>query len=258
MLLLLIPDPELKYTSRFQNYLFDRYLQTILKTFIVLKLVILLVLLLLNIVNSRNKLRGVRGLDRLSYSNISLSYIRRHQVYLVLTTFAIISICYNIQSKLLDYARLQSSFRQDGYKGLCLLLTSTLVKQLSANTIKRRFRNIYRGVYRVIINRDFSSLRTKLCRRDVLIRKLEAIETTFIIKANYQRKFLQRVEGNNPNDNSISLPPWIKYLYYNNRQSIRLLLSLQLPPITLLGLRVDTIYYLRTEVARHNLEIDQY
>ncbi|KAH7309382.1 hypothetical protein BKA65DRAFT_485479 [Rhexocercosporidium sp. MPI-PUGE-AT-0058] len=146
MLLSPIPDPELKHASGFENYLFDRYLQTVLKIFIVLGLVILPVLLPLNMVDGRNELGGVRGLDRLSYSNIGLSHTGRYWAHLVLATFVIISICYTIQGELLDYARLQSSFGWDGCKGLCLLLTSTSVKQLSANTIKRRFRNICGGL----------------------------------------------------------------------------------------------------------------
>ncbi|KAH7370290.1 hypothetical protein BKA65DRAFT_589651 [Rhexocercosporidium sp. MPI-PUGE-AT-0058] len=258
MLLSPIPDPELKHASGFENYLFDRYLQTVLKIFIVLGLVILPVLLPLNMVDGRNELGGVRGLDRLSYSNIGLSHTGRYWAHLVLATFVIISICYTIQSELLDYARLQSSFGWDGCKGSCLLLTSTSAKQLSANTIKRRFRNICGGVRGVTINRDFSSLRTKLCRRDVLIRKLEAAETTLIITANHQRKFLQRVEGNNPDDDNTSLPPWMKYLHHNDRPSMRLPLSPWLPAIPFLGPRVDAIHHLRAEVARHNLEIDWY
>ena len=253
-----IPDPELKHASGFQNYLFDRYLQTVLKFFIVLGLVILPVLLPLNVVDGRNELGGVRGLDRFSYSNIGLSHTGRYWAHLILATFVIILICHTIQSELLVYARLQSRFGWDGCEGSCLLLTSTSAKQLSANTIKRRFRSICGGVHGVTINRDLSSLRTKLCRRDALIRKLEAAETTLIVRANHQRKVLQRLEGNDPDDDSTSLPPWMKYLHHDDRPLLRLPLSPFLPVIPLLGPRVDAIHHLRAEVARHNLEIDWY
>ncbi|CZT53510.1 uncharacterized protein RSE6_15125 [Rhynchosporium secalis] len=257
MLLSPIPDPVLRHASGFQNYLFDRYLQTVLKIFIVLGLVILPVLLPLNIVDGRNELGGVRGLDRLSYSNIGLSHTGRYWAHLVLGIFAIITVCYTIRAELLDYVRLQRSFAWDDGES-CLLLTSTSAKQLSINTIKRRFRNICGGVHGVTINRDFSSLRTKLYRRDALIRKLEAAETALIIKANHQRKFLKRVEGNSPEDDSTSLPPWMKYLHQNDRPSMRLPLLPWLPAVPLLGPRLDAIHHLRAEVARHNLEIDWY
>ncbi|KAG4411201.1 hypothetical protein IFR04_015655 [Cadophora malorum] len=171
-----IPDPELKHASGFQNYLFDRYLQTVLKFFIVLGLVLLPVLLPLNVVDGRNELGGVRGLDRLSYSNIGLSHTGRYWVHLILATFVIIL--------------------------------------------------------------------------------LEAAETTLIVRANHQRKVLQRLEGNDPDDDSTSLPPWMKYLHHDDRPFLRLPLSPWLPVIPLLGPRVDAIHHLRAEVARHNLEID--
>jgi hypothetical protein len=138
MLLSPIPDPELEHTSGFENYLFDRYLQTVLKIFILLGLVILPVLLPLNMIDGRNELGGVQGLDRLSYSNIGLSYTGKYWVHLVLAIFAIISVCYTIQGELRNYARLESSLGWDSCKGSCLLLTSRSTKQLSANTIKRR------------------------------------------------------------------------------------------------------------------------
>ncbi|CZT07019.1 uncharacterized protein RAG0_12606 [Rhynchosporium agropyri] len=258
MLLSPFPDPVLKDASGFQNYLFDRYLQTVLKLFVVLGLVILPVLLPLNMVDGRNELGGVRGLDRLSFSNIGLSHTGRYWVHLVLAVFAIISVCYTIRGELLDYVRLQSSFAWDGCKGSCLLLTSSSAKQLSASTIKRRFRNICGGVHAVTINRDFSSLRTKLCRRDALIGKLEAAETALIIKANHQWRVLNRVKDNNPDDDNTSLPPGMKYLHQNDRPSIRLPLFPWLPAIPLLGPRVDAIHHLQAEVARQNLEIDWY
>jgi hypothetical protein len=73
-----IPDPDLKHASRFENYLLDRYLQTMLRIFALLGLIILPVLLLLNIIDGRNELGGVRGLDRLSFLNISLSHTGRY------------------------------------------------------------------------------------------------------------------------------------------------------------------------------------
>jgi hypothetical protein len=110
-LFLPIPDPDLKHASGFENYLLDRYLQTMLRIFALLGLTVLPVLLPLNIINGRNELGGVRGLDRLSFSNISLSHTGNYWVHLVLAIFAIITVCYSIQRELRDFARLQSSLR---------------------------------------------------------------------------------------------------------------------------------------------------
>jgi len=106
-----IPDPDLSHASGFENYLFDRYLQTLLRIFVLLGVVILPALLPLNIVDGRNELGGVRGLDRLSYSNIGLSHTDRYWAHLILAIFAIISVCSIIYGELRTYFRLQSSLR---------------------------------------------------------------------------------------------------------------------------------------------------
>lgn len=213
-------------------------------------------LLPLNIVNGKNELGGVRGLDRFSYSNIGLSHTGRYWVHLVLAIFVITLVCYTIQGELWNYTRLQSSLGRDSCKGSCLLLVSSAEKQLSANAIKRQFHNICGGVYEVTINRDFSSLRKKLRRRDALIRKLETAETALITKENHQRRLIRK-NGDDDGDNS-TLPPWMKYLHQNDRPSMRLPLFPWLPAMPLIGPRVDAIYHLRAELARHNLEIEWY
>jgi hypothetical protein len=250
-----IPDPDLKHASGFENYLFDRYLQIILRIFILLGLIILPVLLPLNIIDGRNELGGVTGLDRLSYLNIGLSHTSRYWAHLVLAIFTIISVCYTIQAELRNYARLRGSLMWDGYKGSCLLLISTSEKQLSAHEIKRRFHNISGGTREVTINRDFSGLRVKLSRRDALIRKLEVAETTLIMRVNHQRAPIRRVESEQDGDDSTS---WTKCLHQKDRPSMRLPLFPWLPTIPLIGPQVDAIHHLRAEVARHNLEIEWY
>jgi calcium permeable stress-gated cation channel len=229
-----IPDPDLKHASGFENYLLDRYLQTMLRIFALLGLIILPVLLPLNIIDGRNELGGVRGLDRLSFSNIGLSHTGRYWVHLVLAIFAIIAVCYIIQGELRDSTRFQSSLRWDGCRRTCLLLISRSEKQLSVDVVKRRFHNMYGGVHEVTINRDFSSLRTKLCERDALIRKLESAETTLIKKANQQRRISRRVEDDNDGYDNTSLPPWMKYLHQKDRLTIRLPLFPWLPAIPLI------------------------
>jgi hypothetical protein len=71
---------------------------------------------------------------------------------------------------------------------------------------------MYGGVQEVTINRDFFNLRTKLCRRNTLIKKLETTETTLIKRVNQKRRLSQR-EDDNDGDDSTSLPSWIKYLH---------------------------------------------
>lgn len=251
-----IPDPDLKHASGFENYLLDRYLQTMLRIFVLLGLIILPVLLPLNIIDGRNELGGVRGLDRLGFSNVGLSHTGRYWVHLVLAILAIITVCYTIQGELRDYTRFQSSLRWDGCRRTCLLLISRSEKQLSIQAVKRRFHNMCGGVQAVTINRDFSSLRTKLCQRNALIKKLETAETTLIKRANQQRRISRRVADDNDSYDNTSLPPWMKYLHQKDRPTMRLPLFPWLPAVPLIGPQVDSIHHLRAEVARYNLEIE--
>jgi hypothetical protein len=158
-----MPDPQLKHVSGFENYLFDRYLHTIMRIFLLLGLTITPILIPLNINDGRNELGGVTGLDRRSFSNVGLSHTDRYWAHLVLAIFVVVSVCYILQYELRDYTRLQSSLRasnQDGYEESSLLLISRSRKQLSVRAIRRHLHNISGGVFSVTINRDCATLTT--------------------------------------------------------------------------------------------------
>ena len=74
MILFPIEDISIDKISGLENYLFEYYLYTILKIFILLILLILPILIPLNTVDSKNKQGGIKGLDRLSFANIRLFY----------------------------------------------------------------------------------------------------------------------------------------------------------------------------------------
>jgi hypothetical protein len=58
----------------FSNYLFDCYLYTIVRIFLLFCLTVLLILLLINIINGQNESGRVKGLDRLSFLNVGPLY----------------------------------------------------------------------------------------------------------------------------------------------------------------------------------------
>jgi hypothetical protein len=77
MLFFQMPDFPL-HVSGLDNYFFDRYLYIVTRIFLLLKLTIPSILIPLNVVDSKNEAKGVKGLDRLSFSNISLSHMNRY------------------------------------------------------------------------------------------------------------------------------------------------------------------------------------
>ena len=255
-----MPDPQLKHVSGFENYLFDRYLHTIMRIFLLLGLTITPILIPLNVNEGRNELGGVTGLDRLSFSNVGLSHTDRYWAHLVLAIFVVVSVCYILQYELRDYTRLQSSLRasnKDGYEESSVLLISRSRKQLSVRAIRRHFHNISGGVFSVTINRDYSSLRAKLRQRDASIRRLEIAETNLILKANRQRKLLRRPADEKDGEDGHYTPLWMKYVHQKDRPSTRLPAFTWLPSLPFIGPQVDTIYHFRTEIARYNLEIER-
>jgi calcium permeable stress-gated cation channel len=75
--LLRTPDLELIRTCGMDAYFFLRYLSTLLRIFVPLALVIIPILVPLNIIDGKNDLGGIRGLDRLSWANVGLAHTGR-------------------------------------------------------------------------------------------------------------------------------------------------------------------------------------
>jgi calcium permeable stress-gated cation channel len=58
-----------------------------------LALLLLLILVPLNVVDGKNKQGGVKGLNRLSFANVGLSYTNRYWAHLILALFVAIFVC---------------------------------------------------------------------------------------------------------------------------------------------------------------------
>jgi hypothetical protein len=252
-----MPDPDLKDASGFDNYLFDRYLHTIARIFIALTLTIPPILLPLNAIAGRGQLDGVRGLDRLSFSNVSPLHTERYWAHLVLALGAVFSVCLILQREIRDYERLRQTLTASAWEDLdgrsSVLLVSDSKEPLPTKAIRTLFRDVAGGVCKMTVNRDYSSLRTKLRERDASLGRLEAAVTELIITANRRRK-AERVVRQAGKVSHIT-PLWMSYLDPEDRPAMRLAIRPWLPSLPFFGSRVDTIYHLRKQVARLNREI---
>jgi hypothetical protein len=247
-----MPDPSLTRPSGFDNYLFDRYLHTIVRIFLLLCLAILPILLPLNIVNGRNEPGGVTGLDRLSFLNLRPSHVDRYWAHLVLGVCTAATVCLILHRELHDYKRLRQEQAASAWDDVGLssvLVVSNSKEQLSTEHIRRLFRNVAGGVCTVTVNRDYSSLRAKLRARDATVERLEVAETQLIMKANHRRRPL------GPKEYGRRKPLWMRYLDPKDRPSFRLPIRPWLPPVPGIGPRVDSIYEHRAQLARLNREI---
>jgi hypothetical protein len=258
MLFLPTPEPHFKHMSELDNYFFDRYLHTLTRIFLLLGLTIPPILIPLNMIDGKNETGGVKGLDRLSFSNVGLSHTDRYWVHLAIAILAVASVCHILRLELRGFIRVQNSLSASdiGVSGASsLLLISKSNQQLSTEAIQRHFNGIAGGVHTITINRDYSSLHTKLRQRNVSVRRLETAETDLIVRANKQKK-VRRAKSEKDGKDGCSTALWMKYLHQNDRPLIRLPVFPWLPSLPFLGPHVDMIYYFRTEVARYNREIE--
>lgn len=255
MLFLPIREPDLKRGSWLDNYFFDRYLHTIARIFLLLGLIIPPILIPLNVVDGKNERGGVKGLDRLSFSNVGLSHTDRYWAHLVAALLVVISVCYILRLELRYHTKVQSRMGTAGRSSLLVVANSK--QQLSVKAIRGHFHKIAGGIHTIRLNRDYSSLRAKFCKRDASIRGLEAAETDLIRKANRRRKLLPRIDNEADSEDSHLMPLWMKYLQQEDRPSMRLPLLPWLPSLPFIGPQVDAIYHSSAEVAQYNVEIER-
>ncbi|KAH8674390.1 hypothetical protein BGZ60DRAFT_403801 [Tricladium varicosporioides] len=245
------PDFDIKDAAGLDNYFFDRYLHTIARIFLLLGLTIPPILIPINIANGKNEAGGVKGLDRLSFSNVGFSHTDRYWIHLVVAILVVTLVCHTLQHEVREYARIQS----DSHLGVSKssILVSSSIQHLSFKSIRRHFHRAAGGVRSITIIRDYSSLHAKLRRRDALLRKLEIAETNLIMKANYKANI-----GGTKSDSgcSSSIPLGMKYLDQKDRPLIRLPLYPWLPPLPFVGVQVDAIRHFYMEIARSNAEIE--
>jgi hypothetical protein len=248
--MLLLPPSDL-YSS-LDNYFFDRYLHTLTRIFLLLGLTVPPILIPLNMVDGKNEAGGVKGLDRLSFSNVGFSHTDRYWVHLVVAILVVALVCHMLRREVQEYRRIQSVSCLDISRSS--LFISSSIKGLSSKAIQRKFRKTAGGVRSVTLNRDYSSLRAKLRRRDELLRKLEIAETALIMKANFNKNV--GTKNKSSSEHRHPMPLWMKYLDQKDRPSIRLSARPWLPPLPFIGAQADAIHHFRTEIARSNIEIE--
>ncbi|OAF60523.1 hypothetical protein VC83_03515 [Pseudogymnoascus destructans] len=125
---------------------------------------------------------GVKGLDRLSFSNVGFSHPYLYWAHLVSAVFVAISVCLILQAELRSYSRFEESLGVQS-TGSSILIVSSSKKPLDPKAIRRHFSAMFGGVQGITINRDLRLLDAKISRLDAWIAKLEAAETELVRKA---------------------------------------------------------------------------
>ena len=251
-----MPEPRPDQLFRLENYLFYRYIHTILRIFILLALTLLPILLPMNILGGKNEAGGVKGLDRLGFSNVGPSHADRYWAHLLAAIFVVVSVCLVLQGELQSYSRFQQATEAAQFEGSSILIVSTSKKPLSCKTIRNYFSSVSGGVHSIEMNRDFRHLHAKISHRDALITKLEAAETDLIRKANRSRKMLTRALDNEGfSQHNYSGELWKKYLRESDRPA--LFKWKTIPFFPFIGTKVDAIHHYRSEIVRCSIDIER-
>ena len=235
-----MPDP-LATTTALENYLFDRYIHTLLRIFVLLSLILVPILLPLNVIGGKGEAGGVQGLDKLSFANVGVSHCDRYWAHLVLAIFVVVAIGKTVQFELSEYRRLQEDFESDAsWQAHTIMITSA--SRIDADQVRRCFEPADGGICVIEMKRDFGSLHAPVRMRNRLSLRLEDAETELIKKANSAVSRPNRSER------------WRSILFPRGRPHMRIPIVVRgrLVSIPLAGPKVDTINYCRSEIVRLN------
>ncbi|KAI4157313.1 MAG: hypothetical protein LQ342_008383 [Letrouitia transgressa] len=231
-------------------FLFLRYLQTLLKIFIPLAVIILPVLIPVNLIHGIGARGGVYGLDRISWANVDRRHTARYWAHWCIAQVVVVWVCHVLWYEIQSYARIRhrrllSVKRFENACGTTVLVTDIPRNLRNAEDLRLLY-NVYPGGIRSLkINRDFRKLKRKIRERDQAVQQLESAETRLILQAQ------------KANASSSCSQEKLKRLSEENRATRTLPACgiLWFPPLPFVSEKVDMINFYRTRVAALNEEI---
>ena len=259
--LLRMPQEDLIRTSGLDAYFFARYLY--IHMFFFLSSFVLLAIILFPVytIDGKGESYGKRGLDILTFGNISLRHWTRYAAPLVLAYVFVGGFLYILYIEMKDFVKKrQALLRSPAYQcrasATTVLLTSVPKAYMSEDILMRIFNELPGGVKHIWLNRNLRDLPDKAEKRAKLVEKLETVECTLIKnalkkEAKRQKKMIQR-----ENPVAIEEGAFDKYIPREERPKMRI------GPVPLLssfclGKQVDAIDYCKETISQLNTEIEQ-
>ena len=179
-------------------YFFLRYLQVLLKIFLSLSIVILPILLPINATGGVNKQPGsrIRGLNVLSFGNVSDANYRRYWAHLVVAVLVVIYISYTLYGELRNFIKVRQEYLTSPQHRLrasarTILVTSITPRFMSVEALDALFDVYPGGIKHIWINRNYQKLSDKVDLRNTLAQKLESAETNLVLKA--KQKHMEKI-----------------------------------------------------------------
>lgn len=259
--LLRMPQEDLIRISGLDAYFFGRYLYIHAFFFISSFIILSIILLPIYIVDGKGESYGKKGLDILTFGNISPSNSSRYAAPLVLAYVFIGVFLYILYCEMKAFVvKRQLLLRSPAYESRAsaatILITGIPKSYMSENILFRIFDQFPGGVKRIWMNRNLEDLPDKAEQRMKLVETLETVECKLI-------KNILKKEGTRKKKDNESVHPVIivddiidNYINEKNRPKMRIG-SIPLLSSFCFGKKVDTIEYCKETISKLNNEIER-
>jgi hypothetical protein len=256
--LLKMPQEDLIRTSGLDAYFFARYLYIHAVFFLSSFVLLSIILFPIYAVGGKGESEGKKGLDILTFGNISPSKSSRYIAPLILAYAFIGAFLYILYMEMKNFVEkrqeLLRSVEYQSHPSASTILVTTIPKSyMSRDILLRIFNQFPGGVRNIWLNRNLKDIPDKVDERTKLVEQLETAQCKMIKAA--LKKDIQEKKRNhskvNPTENDIN-----QYITEKDRPKMKI------GPIPLLsslflGEEVDTINYCTETIAKLNNEIEQ-
>ena len=262
--LLRMPQEDLIRNSGLDAYFFARYLYVhgffFLSSFVLLAIV----LFPIYIVDGKGDAYGKRGLDILTFGNISPRLPSRYIAPLVLAYVFVAAFLYLLYAEMKAFvqkrqALLRSPAYQSRASASTILVRAIPKPYMSEAVLLRIFNRFPGGVRYIWLNRDLEDLPDKANQRTKLVGKLEVAQCKLIKAALKKQAKAKKKRGSiltSTFDASVEESIAYAYVPDNKRPTIRI------GPIPVLsslclGRKVDTITHCKESISQLNTDIER-
>jgi hypothetical protein len=266
--LLKMPQEDLIRTSGLDAYFFARYIYVHAFFFLSSFVLIAIILFPIYVVDGKGESYGKRGLDILTFGNISPSLSSRYAAPLVLAYVFIGAFLYLLYSEMKAFVRKrQALLRSPAYEATAsartILITAIPKAYMSLDVLFRIFNQLPGGVKCIWLNRALEDLPDKADKRAELVEKFETAECKLIKTALTREVKRQKKVGSRSNSvvmeaAEADLEEGIadNYIPKNERPTMRIG-SIPLLSSLCFGRKVDTISYCEETISQLNTEIER-
>lgn len=176
------PNTDILADSGLDAFFFLRYLQFLLKLFLLLSLITLPFVLPFNLVHGKPTAEGVQGLDRLTWASVGSGYHQYYWVHLCITAVATFCICVGIYKEYFEYIRVRHAYLtshrfQSQWSARTVLFTGIPREYTSISALQTIYGALPGGVKNIFLNRELGTLAKKVRERKRLLEEMEVAMT---------------------------------------------------------------------------------